>query len=134
MALDPSQPARPRVCYLEIPAANPGESAAFYERVFGWNIRNRNSERPRFDDASGYVSGAFVINLHPGQEPGVLVSIWVDDIYGVAADVAAYGGEVIEEPHPDCPGSQCLVVTFRDPAGNFLRLYEEPDAEISAHS
>ena len=134
MALDPRQPARPRVCYIEIPAANPKQSAAFYEKVFGWNIRHRDTERPSFDDAAGHVSGAFVTYLHAGQEPGVLVSIWVDDIYGVAADVAAYGGEVIEEPHPDCPGSQALIVTFRDPAGNFLRLYEEPDAETSAHS
>ena len=134
MALDLKQPARPRVCYIEIPAVSTKQSAAFYEKVFGWNIRNRDSERPSFDDAVGLVSGAFATYLHAGQEPGVLVSIWVDDIYGVAADVAAYGGEVIEEPHPDCPGSPALIVTFRDPAGNFLRLYEEPDAEISAHS
>src|SRR5262249_23985438 len=46
---------RPRMCYLEIPAADPEKSADFYEKVFGWNIRKRGSGRPSFDDA-GVVS------------------------------------------------------------------------------
>jgi predicted enzyme related to lactoylglutathione lyase len=122
------------VCYIEIPAVDPKQSASFYEEVFGWNIRNRNTPRPSFDDASGHVSGAFVTDLKAGQEPGMLVSIWVEDIYEIAADVAAHGGEVIEEPHPDAPGSTSLVLMFRDPAGNFLRLYAEPDPEAYSHS
>ena len=51
---------RPRLCYLEIPALDLGKSVAFYENVFGWNIRKRDSDRPSFDDATGYVSGAWV--------------------------------------------------------------------------
>jgi predicted enzyme related to lactoylglutathione lyase len=30
-----------KLCYLEIPALDVRKSAAFYERVFGWNIRLR---------------------------------------------------------------------------------------------
>src|SRR5260221_5024213 len=51
---------RPRLCYLEIPAVDVQQAAAFYEKVFGWNIRHRDSGRPSFDDATGNVSGAWV--------------------------------------------------------------------------
>ncbi len=40
---------RPRLCYLEIPALDPRQSAAFYGKVFGWNIRHGDSDRPSFD-------------------------------------------------------------------------------------
>jgi predicted enzyme related to lactoylglutathione lyase len=115
----------PRLCYLEIPAADPHKSADFYEKVFGWKIRHRDSNRPSFDDPSS-VSGAFVTYLKPAQEPGMLPSIWVKDIESFVAKIAAHGGEIVERPRPDEPGSVCLIATFRDPAGNQLRVYEEP--------
>ncbi len=115
----------PRFCYLEIPATDPRKSAEFYKSVFGWNIRRGDSDRPSFDDPSG-VSGAFVTYLKPGQEPGILPSIWVKDIESFVAKIAAHGGEIVERPRPDEPGSVCLIATFRDPAGNTLRIYEEP--------
>ena len=65
--------------------------------------------------------------LKPAQEPGILPSIWVKDIHAFVAKIAAHGGEIIEQPRPDEPGSVCLIATFRDPAGNTLRVYEEPD-------
>ena len=43
---------RPRLCYLEIPAIDIGESVRFYENVFGWKIRHGKSGRPSFDDAA----------------------------------------------------------------------------------
>jgi hypothetical protein len=57
---------RQRLCYLEIPgyleipAADVHKAAAFYENVFRWNIRHRDSSRPSFDDTTEYVSGAWV--------------------------------------------------------------------------
>ena len=39
---------RPRLCYLQIPAVDPHQSAAFYEKVFGWKIRDRDSTHPSF--------------------------------------------------------------------------------------
>lgn len=115
----------PRLCYLEIPATDPRKSAEFYKNVFGWNIRRGDSHQPSFDDASS-VSGAFVTYLKPAQEPGILPSIWVKDIESFVTKIAAHGGEIVERPRPDSPGSNCLIATFRDPAGNTLRVYEEP--------
>src|SRR6266700_95904 len=79
MPVDLQSLPHPRLCYLEIPAADPHKSADFYEAVFGWKIRHRETERPSFDDPSG-VSGAFVTYLKPTQEPGILPSMWVKDI------------------------------------------------------
>ena len=114
---------RPRLCYLEIPAADVQRSAAFYENVFGWNIRNRDSGRPSFDDAAG-VSGAFTTSLAVSREPGLLPSIWVDSIDDTLARVVANGGEVVEGPHLDSRGGQ-WIARLRDPAGNVIGLYQE---------
>src|ERR1700757_4964531 len=124
MALDPRQPARPRVCYIEIPAANPKQSAAFYEKVFGWNIRHRDSERPSFDDASGDVSGAFVTGREISGKAGLLPYIWVDAIDAILARVEEQGGEIAQGSCPDAPGSTSRFATFRDPAGNLMGLYQ----------
>jgi predicted enzyme related to lactoylglutathione lyase len=118
---------RPRLCYLQIPAVDPYRSAAFYERVFGWNIRNRESDHPSFDDASG-VSGAWVTGRAIAREPGLLPYIWVDDIDATLALVAAHGGEVVEARHHDASDSTSWIATFRDPAGNLIGLYQEEPA------
>jgi predicted enzyme related to lactoylglutathione lyase len=114
---------RPRLCYLEIPARDPRQSAAFYGKVFGWNIRNGDSDRPSFD--AGSVSGAFVGNRPASRAPGLLPYIWVDDIDATLAQAATQGGEVVETPHPDHPDGTCLIATFRDLAGNLIGLYQE---------
>jgi uncharacterized glyoxalase superfamily protein PhnB len=116
---------RPRLCYLEIPAVDVRRSAAFYEKVFGWNIRHRDTARPSFDDATGYVSGAWVINRNVSREPGLLPYIWVDSIDAILAQVGALGGEIVEASHPDSPGGSSFIATFRDPAGNLIGLYQE---------
>jgi uncharacterized glyoxalase superfamily protein PhnB/predicted enzyme related to lactoylglutathione lyase len=116
---------RPRLCYLEIPATSAPQSAAFYEKVFGWNIRHRDSERPSFDDATGDVSGAWVTGRDASGKAGLLPYIWVDAIDTVLARVTAQGGEIVEGSRPDAPDSTSRIATFRDPAGNLMGLYQE---------
>ncbi len=118
---------RPRFCYLEIPAADVQKSAAFYENVFGWNIRHRDSARPSFDDATGNVSGAWVTGREISRGRGLLPYIWVDNIDAVLAQVASNKGEVIEASQPDSPGSSSRIATFRDPAGNLIGIYQEDE-------
>ena len=115
---------RPRLCYLEIPAVDVRRSAVFYEKVFGWNIRHRDTDRPSFDDAAG-VSGAWVTGRKAAAEPGLLPYIWVDGIDAVLARVAAHGGAVVEPVRHDHPDSASWIATFRDPAGNLIGLYQE---------
>ena len=116
---------RPRICYLEVPAADVHGSAAFYQEVFGWNIRQGDTPRPSFDDAAGQVSGAFVTGRPSNREPGLLPYIWVDSIQDTLAKVKAHGGQVVDNSRPDHPGSNCSIATFRDPAGNLMGLYQE---------
>ncbi|MGC1493779.1 MAG: VOC family protein, partial [Candidatus Acidiferrum sp.] len=116
---------RPRFCYVEIPARDVHKSAEFYEKVFGWHIRHRESLRPSFNDATGNMSGAWVTGREAFAQPGILPFIWVDDIRASAARVTANGGEMLETPHPDSPGGTSWIATFRDPSGNVLGLYQE---------
>jgi len=117
--------ARPRVCYLEIPARDARKSAAFYKNVFGWNIRHADTERPSFDDATGIVSGAFVLGREATREPGLLVHIWVDDLRASVAAALANGGEMLQQTQPDRPGGTSWYAVIRDVAGNALGLYQE---------
>ena len=116
---------RPRFCYLEIPALDATASARFYESVFGWEIRDIASDRPRFDDAAGYISGAWVTGREAAREPGLLPYVWVDDLCATVGLVAAHGGEIIKAPTPDTAGGTSWIATFRDPAGNVMGLYQE---------
>jgi predicted enzyme related to lactoylglutathione lyase/uncharacterized glyoxalase superfamily protein PhnB len=116
---------RPRWCYLEIPAVDVRQSVAFYEVVFSWNIRHRDTTRPSFDDATGNVSGAWVTGREPSRDLGLLPYIWVDSIDGTLSQATIRGGVVVEAPHLDSPGSACWIATFRDPAGNLIGLYQE---------
>ncbi|HEV2386281.1 MAG TPA: VOC family protein [Candidatus Acidoferrales bacterium] len=115
---------RPRLCYLEIPAINLRQSVAFYEKIFGWNIRRRDSDRPSFDDATGNVSGAWVTGRAISREAGLLPYIWVDNIDAILAEAAAHGGEVVHSRRLDSPGGE-WIATLRDPAGNLIGLYQE---------
>jgi predicted enzyme related to lactoylglutathione lyase len=116
---------RPRFCYIEMPARDVQVSAAFYEKTFGWNIRNRETRRPSFDDACGVISGAWVTGREPASEGGLLPYIWVDDLRASVKKVSECGGIVVDAPHPDHPGGTSWIATFRDPAGNLLGLYQE---------
>ncbi len=114
---------RPHLCYLEIPAVDPHQSADFYEKVFGWNIRHRDTDRPSFDAKNH--SGAWVTGLAITYDAGLRPSYWVDGIDEVLARVVAHGGTVVEPVHHDHPDGTCWIATFRDPAGNMMRLYQE---------
>jgi predicted enzyme related to lactoylglutathione lyase len=101
------------------------EAARFYEAVFGWAVRDHDSERPTFDDGSGHVSGAWMTDQAIAREPGLLLFIYVDGIDKVAERIAAHGGEVVRAPYAE---GNLKVATFRDPAGNVLGLWEEQAA------
>ena len=108
--------------YLHIPAVDVHQSGSFYEQVFGWKIRGRDTDHPRFDDATGYVSGAWVTDQAISREPGLLPYIYVGHIDDILKQVEAMEGEVVKAPFPE---GNLWVATFRDPAGNVLGLWQE---------
>ena len=112
-----------KICYVEIPASDIARSARFYERAFGWPIRTRGDGATAFDDTVGGVSGTWVVGRPPMAEPGLLVYIMVADAVGAGEAVVAAGGEIVR---PIDPGSPEVHLTFRDPAGNVLGIYQQP--------
>jgi predicted enzyme related to lactoylglutathione lyase len=112
-----------KVCYIELPAADPARSAQFYSEIFGWKIRARGDGATSFDDGIGSVSGSFDADKSPVEQPGFIVSIMVDDIRKTIAEVEAFGCEIVRPLgfHPTE-----LIAHFRDPGGNLLGLYQEP--------
>ena len=111
-----------KVCYIEIPAADVERSAAFYEEVFGWRLRQRGDGHTAFDDTTGEVSGSWVLG-RPPQTPGLVVYIMVDDIAAAVASVVAHGGTIVQPVGVDAPE---ITARFTDPAGNVFGLYQQP--------
>src|SRR5947209_14516396 len=64
-----------KICYLEIPAKDVEQSAEFYRRAFGWDIRTRGDGATAFDDTVGAVSGTWVLGRSPHTDPGLVVYI-----------------------------------------------------------
>ncbi len=115
-----------KICYVELPAGEIERSARFYASVFGWRVRQRDDGSTAFDDTTGQVSGAWVTTRAPAAEPGMLLYIMVDDIEVALADVLRHGGEIVQQVGADAPE---ITARFRDPGGNVLGLYQEPQQQ-----
>ncbi|HEX7662125.1 MAG TPA: VOC family protein [Pseudonocardiaceae bacterium] len=114
-----------RLRYMEIPAIDVEESAAFYEAVFGWKIRRETPSQPYFTDPSGQLDGTFVVERPASYDPGLLGYLQVDDLDETLAAVLAHGGEVIRAREPaDASGVEHALI--RDPGGNVFGLFQAP--------
>jgi predicted enzyme related to lactoylglutathione lyase len=113
-----------KICYIEMPSRDIGESESFYRKVFGWNIRRRGDGSVAFDDTVGQVSGSWVKGRSPMREVGLLVYIMVDSVAATVESVVANGGEIVQPIGGDAPE---ITARFRDPSGNVLGLYQEPE-------
>jgi uncharacterized protein len=118
-----------KICYLEIPALDVRRSAEFYEKVFGWRIRQRGDGALAFDDTTGEVSGAWVRGRPPASAPGLLIYVMVESVAATIDAVIAHGGEIVQPIGADAPE---ITARFRDPAGNVIGLYQEPSRAAPA--
>ena len=119
----PPTPTNGKICYVEIPATDIARSADFYGRVFGWHIRRRGDGQTAFDDATGNVSGTWVLGRSPASEPGLLVYVMVDSVAATLEAIVANGGEILQPIGADAPE---ITARFRDPSGNVIGLYQQP--------
>ena len=109
------------ISYLHIPAADPQASAAFYREVFAWTV-DTDREAPSFEDGGGHVIGHFLPDLQVAGEAGIRPYVYVDSVDETLERIAAYGGEVVDEPYPE---GELWVATFRDPAGNVVGIWQQ---------
>ena len=113
-----------KICYIELPSQDIAASESFYRKVFAWNIRRRGDGSVAFDDTVGQVSGSWVLGRPPMREVGLLVYIMVDSVAATVSVVVANGGEIVQPMGGDAPE---ITARFRDPSGNVLGLYQEPE-------
>jgi predicted enzyme related to lactoylglutathione lyase len=119
----PPTRANGKICYIEIPATDIARSADFYRRIFGWHIRHRGDGSTAFDDTTGEVSGAWVLERSPASQPGLLFYVMVDSVAATVDTIVANGGEIVQPIGADAPE---ITARFRDPGGNVIGLYQEP--------
>jgi predicted enzyme related to lactoylglutathione lyase len=112
-----------KICYVEIPANDIEGSVAFYQQVFGWNVRTRGDGSRAFDDGVGQVSGAWRLNRKPMTEVGLLIYIMVDSVAETVEKITEAGGTIVQPIGADAPE---ITARLSDPAGNILGLYQQP--------
>jgi len=116
-------PTNGKICYLEIPALDVQRSAEFYTSVFGWQTRRRGDGSTAFDDATGQVSGSWVLGRKAWSEPGLLFYVMVDSVASTLEAAVQRGAQVAQPIGMDAPE---ITARLRDPAGNVIGLYQEP--------
>ncbi len=112
-----------KICYIEMPATDIKRSADFYEKVLGWQLRQRGDGAIAFDDGVGQVSGTWVTGRPPAV-PGLLIYIMADSVAATIDALVAHGGELVQPIGADAPE---ITARFRDPGGNVIGLYQQPN-------
>jgi predicted enzyme related to lactoylglutathione lyase len=111
-----------KICYIEIPADDVDQSAAFYSKIFGWSLRTRGDGARAFDDATGGVSGTWV-SREKAPADAMRTYIMVDNIETALEQIEGAGGK-IKMPYTRLDANSGFAI-FLDPAGNEVGLYEQ---------
>jgi predicted enzyme related to lactoylglutathione lyase len=108
------------IAYVEIPAIDIQLSARFYARVFGWKTRKREDGSIAFEDATGEVSGTWVVGRPASTEAGLLIYLRVQNVVATVDTIVAEGGKIVEWVGENTPE----IGRFYDPAGNVFGLIQ----------
>jgi len=111
-----------KICYIMMASEDVEKSAAFYQKVFGWNVRRRGDGSLAFDDGVGEVSGTWMKGLNPYDGSAMVVYIMVDDMEKALALITENGGKVIEGVGAHLPE---ITAKFQDPSGNVFGVFQE---------
>jgi predicted enzyme related to lactoylglutathione lyase len=115
-----------KICYLELPSTDIGQSSEFYRKTFGWQVRQHDDGTPAFDDGVGEVSGTWVTSRKAQKHPGMLIHIMVDDMQKTLDLIGQNGGTIVQPVGKDYPE---ITAKFRDPSGNLMGLYQHGGAK-----
>jgi predicted enzyme related to lactoylglutathione lyase len=104
-----------QIGYVQIPAVDIAQSAAFYETVFGWSTELTFGSF----EAPGMI-GQFTTERSPTSTGGPVLWIAVSELRPALTDVVASGGTVHGRPALD--NGERWLVEVDDPAGNRIGL------------
>jgi uncharacterized protein len=110
-----------RLAYIQIPALDVNESAAFYQEIFGWRIRGGSPAHLSFTDAGGDIIGAFITDAMISTEPGVVFYVYVHGLDATLERMVAAGSKVVMPPYLE---GDVWVATLIDPAGNVIGIWQ----------
>ena len=110
-----------RLAYVQIPALDVRESAAFYKHIFGWQIRGGSDAHLSFTDAAGDIIGAFVTDRMISTEPGVILYVYVHGLDATLDRMVSAGSKVVRQPYQE---GDVWVATLIDPAGNVIGIWQ----------
>jgi predicted enzyme related to lactoylglutathione lyase len=108
--------------YLQIPAIDIRHSAEFYEKVLGWRVEHREGGDIRFSDPSGHLIGRWIPGRKVARSSRLTPYFYVNRIDEAVAAVVAHGGEIVKAPYTE---GNLHIATVRDPAGNFIGLWQD---------
>ena len=108
-----TRPSHGQIEYLQLPARDIAQSAAFYEKVFGWSVDPSHGSF----DAPGMI-GQWTSERAPTNTGGPVLWVCAEDLRRTLELVEASGGKVIGRPELD-RGERWLT-EIDDPAGNRL--------------
>lgn len=124
-----------KVVHFELPADDMARARQFYEKSFGWTIREEPGHGYALvstvpTDKNGMPTQAGAINggMLKRQEPirQLVVTVDVDSIDQAVARIENAGGKIIRGKQP--VGQIGFAAYFRDPEGNVLGLWENAKA------
>ena len=114
--------------YVELTVHDLEAAKRFYGEAFGWRFNDYGPEYAGIQrhDGQGEVGGMVPGEVVPG---GPLLILYSDDLESSVRAVTAAGGTITVEPFP-FPGGRRFH--FRDPAGNELAVWAEPEESSGA--
>jgi uncharacterized protein len=123
------------VVHFEIPADDVGRAKAFYEKVFGWSIRQFPmpaggpeywgvTTRRQGEDG---IDGGLMKRNMPGQPFANYVS--VKSIEDFVAKIESNGGSLVMPKQEIGPGMGSFAV-FTDTEGNMMGLYQSAPQKV----
>ncbi|MBA3287891.1 MAG: VOC family protein [Acidimicrobiia bacterium] len=120
-----------RVVHFEVPYDDVDRATSFYTDVFGWQLQGM----PELDyhlamtgpvgdqgmpEEPGFINGGMFARVPDVSSP--VITIDVDDIDAVLADVEAHGGALVRAKEP--VGEMGFAAYFTDSEGNLLGLWQ----------
>jgi predicted enzyme related to lactoylglutathione lyase len=108
-------PLHGEIGYLQLPALDIADSAAFYESVFGWSV-----DRDHGSFTAAGTIGQWTTARAPAHGNGPVVWLCVEGLTDTMARVVANGGTVRGRPQLD--SGERLLVEIEDPAGNHVGM------------